>query len=372
MPSSSWSIQSVLPDMAVLVLNWNGWQDTVECLDSLRRSVNVQAQIIVLDNGSTDGSVERICAWAEGNDTGSVIAPDSRQQQGVSMTVIRYTRDHAILGGDAADEQLRFAGVPSLERLVVIENGDNLGFAAGNNIGIRYALQRGYRLIMLLNNDTVVESSALAALSACLSKHSDCVGVTGQIRYYDAPIIWNCGGDLTWFGNRRYHHHGKPYGSVPATGGRKISFMTGCAALFPSQFFRDYGLLTERFFFGEEDYELSLRVKQAHLAFMCCYDAVIYHKVGRSIRKRAGEQVLRSNYIYHLSRSIDLRTYWSRPRWQMWRHLSWLYTLIMLRIRYAISWRALWALRTQVLRDSNALDQVDRNTFEDAMQKEFR
>lgn len=102
---------------------------------------------------------------------------------------MRYTRQRSRSrrGGDERSEAAAFAGLPHSRRLILIDNGDNLGFAAGNNVGIRFALARGSRYVLLLNNDTTVESTAIAQLVRLLEDQPQWVGVTPRIRYFDFP-----------------------------------------------------------------------------------------------------------------------------------------------------------------------------------------
>jgi GT2 family glycosyltransferase len=195
--------------------------------------------------------------------------------------------------------------------------------------------------------------------------------VTPQIRLYDGDAIWNCGGDLTWYGSRRYHFHGRPSAETPQSGWQPVTFITGCAALFPSSLFWRAGLLGEQFFFGEEDYELALRLRAQAIPLACCFDARVRHKVGRSITKSATARVARSSYVYYLSRSIDLRGHWHPLRWAVWRYLSLLYILPLLRLRHGVALSDLYRLARGLLRNGARLQGVDKQTFERAMQGYF-
>lgn len=346
--------QQSAPAVLVLILNWNGWQDTLECLQSLQASTYVGAQVAVLDNGSSDGSLEQIAGWAAG--------------AAEAVAVVRYDRSQAEAGGDVLHEAAVFGGLPPAQRLILIDNQENMGFAAGNNVGLRFALQRDYEYVLLLNNDTVVEATAIERLVQLLQEQQHLVGATPRIRYYDSDRIWNCGGDLTWYGSRKYHWHGRPAAATPQREWGRITFMTGCAAFLRTSLLHQVGLLTERFFFGEEDYEFSLRLQARGLALACCYEALVLHKVGRSIQRSSSQKVLRSSYVYHLARSIDLREHWSPLRWHLWRQWSMLYTLPLLWLRYHIGLRQLWELRRRLLHDSIVLHGVDKSRFERAMQ----
>lgn len=348
----------------IIILNWNGWQDTIECLESLQFLDYSNYRIVLLDNGSTDRSLEKIGAWAANQiKVESDLIPQSREK---NVRIINYDRKTGESGGLYCDES-NLAHLPGSEILTVIENGENVGFAAGCNVGIRYAIASGANYIWLLNNDTVVEQKSLSYLVDLLETNSEYQGVTGQIRLYDKPsTIWNCGGFLTWYGCRKYHYAGKSISKVTQHGVRKITFITGCAALFRSSIFRDTGLLSERFFFGEEDFELSLRMKKVGYNLACCYKSIIYHKVGRSINSllEKKEKSLPLINIYYLNRFINMRSHWPFGIWNLWRFAYLLYIVPMLRLRYRFSWRSLWLLSINIVRDSSRLDKVDKRTFE--------
>ena len=311
-----------MPSVFVVILNWNGARYTVECLESLRGQTFRDLQVLVIDNGSSDDSVARIGAWAAAHAT----------ELSVDL----------------------------------VEAGENLGFAAGSNLGLRHALEARAQYVFLLNNDTVLEADALTRLVEFLDQHPDFDAVTGQIRYFGRPVVWNCGGDLTWFGSRRYLCGDEPVESTPQTGWRQITFITGCAAMFRASLFREHGLLTERFFFGEEDYELSQRLKRAGCKIACRYDAVIHHKVGSSIDQATPTANLGRYYIYYLNRFIDMRDFYPRPVWWVWRLSSLAVVVPRLRMSRRLSWKGLATLTLRLLVDSSRLQGVSKERFEAA------
>lgn len=312
-----------MPSVFVVILNWNGAQDTLACLESLSRQTVRDLRVVVVDNGSTDNSVDRIEAWAH---------------------------DHG-------------ATLP----VEVIEAGENLGFAAGCNRGMRHALDAGAELVFLLNNDATLAPNAVEVLAGFLRQHHDFGAVTGQIRYADRPVIWNCGGDLTWTGSRRYLYGEQPVDVVPKSGWRRITFMTGAAVMIRAAVLRDHGLYTERFFFGEEDYELSLRLRRAGVPMAACFEAVITHRVGSSIDRAAPAAAIGRYYVYYLNRFIDMRAYYPRPLWWLWRLASLAFVVITLRRRRGFSWATLSGLARKLLRDSSRLDGVTKERFETAI-----
>jgi GT2 family glycosyltransferase len=338
--------------VTVLVLNWNGRQDTIECLESLFGGTYAAIDVVVLDNGSQDQSLEHLATWAAGR-------PEP-------LAVLRYDRATAEAGGDPACEAAAFGAAPQRHRLTLVDNGDNLGFAAGNNVGIRLALGRGSAYVLLLNNDTVIAPPAIAQFVQLLETAPALHGATAQIRYYDADIIWNCGGDLTWYGGRRYHLHGAKAENVPQTGRRRVTFITGCAAFFRTSLFREQGLLSERFFFGEEDFELSQRLLRAGVPLACCYGAVVRHKVSRSVNQAAGaaaDGLANKVRLYYLNRFIDMRAFYPPFVWHVWRFFYLGYAALLLTLRLHFAPLRTARLLHSVWVESAQLTGISRETF---------
>jgi hypothetical protein len=175
--SSPFEIDSTLPApdwplVAISILNWNGWQDTLECLESVRQLDYPNYLTVVVDNGSRDGSAEKIKAWAE-------------ERLGPGHVLAEYTRATALQGGDAQLEAaLDRARSPG--KLVLVRNEENLGFAGGNNVAIHYALRRkspaGY--LFFLNNDAAVAPDCLSHLVRAAQQNQ--VGVAGATIYDQA------------------------------------------------------------------------------------------------------------------------------------------------------------------------------------------
>jgi hypothetical protein len=155
------------PLVAILVLNWNGWQDTIQCLESVRRLDYPDYLTVLVDNGSVDGSMERFQAWAAAS------LPDPRG-------FVVYSTEIAVQGGVPAQEKA-LDTLPSKDRCVLIRNRENLGFAGGNNVTFQYALGRPHAAdyVFLLNNDATVEPDALGHLVAVDQKSR--AGIVGAL-----------------------------------------------------------------------------------------------------------------------------------------------------------------------------------------------
>ena len=203
------------PKVYIIILNYNGWADTIECLESVLRNDYPNYQVIVIDNNSPNNSMEYIKAWAEGKL--DVWVKPEHPLRHLSFPPVKkpipyvyYTREGAEKGGDPdlekRMEQNNPEGITTKYPLIFIQTGENLGFAGGNNVGIRYSLAEGdFEYIWLLNNDTVIEQNSLSKLVEKAEKYKKeerKVGIIGsKLLYYDNPkIIQGIGGMYNkWF-----------------------------------------------------------------------------------------------------------------------------------------------------------------------------
>ena len=336
------------PKISIVVLNWNGYGDTIECIESLADSSYDNFEIILVDNASADNSVAFIKEWL------------FEYNQHMKGKKFRFA-----FGSNNSQPGHSF--IP----FKIIENTENLGFAKANNIGIEQAIEHKADYVLLLNNDTKVASNALQKLVGFFQLHSEYSIATPQIRYFDKPdIIWNCGGKLTSFGSRKYFFDDKSFLSLPANDSLDITFITGCAMFAKSEIFRTYGSLTEAFFFGEEDYEFSLRMKKLKVKMACVLNSVIFHKVNSSISK-ASANVIGKIYIHYLNRFINLRSYMSSWKWQLWRHVYIVYIFALLKFRHKIDNNVIRNFNRSLLLNSAQMSEVNKATFEKYINNNF-
>jgi len=213
----------------VVILNWNRRDDTLACLASMAQSTYQPRRILLVDQGSTDGSVEAV--------------------------------------------RRRF---PAVE---VVQTGGNTGFARGMNAGIRHALAAGATDVLLLNNDTIV---APAMLERLVAQRAPEIGMIGPAIFYaDRPHqIWSTGGGINpvLFEMTGNHGRGQPLPNRPMP----RAFLSGCAMLIPRRVFEDVGLFDERFFMYYEDLDLCLRIGQAGYRLLLVPDAHLWHRVSQS------------------------------------------------------------------------------------------
>jgi GT2 family glycosyltransferase len=232
----------------IIVLNWNGKEDTIECIKSLDEIEYENYKIVIVDNGSGDNSVSDI----------KNIFPD----------------------------------------INVIENNKNLGFAGGNNIGIDFAMANNADYILLLNNDTIVDKNFLSELID-VGESDEKIGLLGPKTYFysDPKRIWFAGGRVNWMKNSGSHvgieeiDHGQ-YDKI-----RQVDYLTGCCLLIKRQVIEKVGKLSEDYFLYYEDTDLSLRAKNSEYECIYVPKSKIYHKVSRSTKPGS------SSYIYYHTRN---------------------------------------------------------------------
>jgi len=310
-----------MPKVAIIILNWNGWKDTIECLESVFRNTYPNYQVIVIDNGSTDGSMEKIKAWAEGKQ--AVLTPEpthplyhlSRPPVKKSIPYICYTREEAEKGGNFKleekvtkewQEQRKSGGrelnPTSPYPLIFIQTGENLGFAGGNNVGIRYVLKKdNCKYVLLLNNDTVVEEKFLNELIKDTNRNQNVGIIGGKILYYNEPNkIWYAGGKLDLIRGSGYH---KNYNRIDknSKGRIKTSFITGCLMLINKELLNADELLFEEYFLYVEDVDFCHIIKKAGFKLCVNLNSKIYHKI--KYLQKDNIKIASPDSIYYITRN---------------------------------------------------------------------
>lgn len=282
----------------IVLLNWNGWKDTIECLESVFRLDYPHFRVIVCDNASRDNSLEHIKAWAEGRQAAaasSVVLRSAARPLAKPVAWVEYDREQAERGGDPAEQA----------PLVLIQTGANLGFAGGNNVGVRYAQSRGdHGYVWLLNNDTVVEEDALSQLVRRLQQRPDAGMCGSRLVFYHRPDTVQA-----WGGSAYDEQHGYvvPIGHFqPATAQADVAsiesqmaYVVGASMLMTKTFLDDIGLMTEDYFLYFEEIDWACRARGKYgLAY--AHDSLVYHKEGGSIgsSSTASQSMLAIHYLY--------------------------------------------------------------------------
>ena len=225
----------ILNQVAIVVLNWNRKNDTLACLHSLEEQEDIEGKVILVDNGSVDDSI--------------------------------------------------FAVSGQFPNVIVIETGVNLGYAGGNNVGISYALDKGFEYIMVLNNDTILASQCISHLLQDLQLHPDAAAAAPKSFYLEAPdIIYFAGGRISRDG-RTHHIGGGSYDAPKYNLACDTEWLTGCAILFRSKSLQELGLFEPKYYVLFEDLDWSLRARRRGYRLRVVPEALLWHKVSTSFGK---------------------------------------------------------------------------------------
>jgi GT2 family glycosyltransferase len=256
------------PTVYLVLVNYNSAQDTVQCLESLFRVTYQNLSIILIDNASTDRSLDVITSWLS--------------QREIPFSSVNISQ-----------KQNNFEF-----RLIILKSDVNLGFGGACNQGIARALENNIPFVLLLNNDTSVEPEFIDHLMTTMLSSENVGAVGGKILYADdRRRIWYCGGRID-FVRCMAHHFDKDKQEEFETG-----FITGCTMLLNMNAIRRIGMFDERYFLNVEDWDLSYRLKAAGWTLRVNPRAVIYHKISGSI---GGTFSFNNQFYFHRNRLLFL------------------------------------------------------------------
>jgi GT2 family glycosyltransferase len=268
------SAKADLPHVAVLLLNWNAWEITTECLESLFRLDYPRFTVVLCDNDSTDGSTERFRAWARGELTeepkaNAALRHLSSPPVRKPIKMVEYTR---------AEAEARNVG-PTDAPLVLIHNGGNIGYAGGNNVGMRYIDARGdIPYIVILNNDVVVAPDSLREMVQCMLDDPT-VGAVGPTMFeYNAPAVVQALGGGAF--SRRQLFPALTAKSPNGDGQGKIDWVTGACLLARTDHLVKAGMFDEAYYIYAEDVDLSLSIARLGVRLVHAPRAHIWHRGG--------------------------------------------------------------------------------------------
>ncbi len=206
-------------DLAVIIVNYNGFEDTIEAIKSIKHQ-RYPTRIYVVDNNSKNNEAEKI----------SRIFNDA----------------------------------------IVLKNRNNLGFAAANNIGIKKAIEDGFNYQLLINNDTAIDENMIANMMKHINSEEVLVPA---IFYYDKPErYWYGGGKIDKVQGKAKH--------LKLREETMVSFATGCCMLLNSSIVKKTGFFDERYFMYYEDLDYSIRLDKANIKIRYIPDAIVWHKDG--------------------------------------------------------------------------------------------
>ncbi|MBU3191210.1 glycosyltransferase family 2 protein [Clostridium bowmanii] len=222
------------PLIYIILLNYNGYKDTIECVRSIEKINYENYKLVIVDNNSKDGSEEIF--------------------------------------------------KKKLQKYKIIQTNCNKGFAGGNNIGIKYAVYEGAQYVLLLNNDTLVEAEFLTNLMDETLKEEDKPGISIGKIYYNSGIkkIWYAGGGINYLKGESFQIGCGETDDGKYDRKKNVDFATGCMMLINKEVIEKVGYLSEDYFLYYEDTDYCMKVSKAGYKILYCPKSVIYHKVSAS------------------------------------------------------------------------------------------
>lgn len=239
----------------VIILNWNRADDTIECLESCSRleNKNFDLKIVLVDNASSDDSFVRI-----------------------KNEALKILKDKT--------------------KFKIIQNSKNLGFAGGNNVGLRFALDNGAEYVLVLNNDTIVHRNLLLGLIETTENYPTVGAISPKIYFakgyefhkerYEkrelGRVIWYAGGKIDW---KNVYATNRGVDEVDRGQYDKITktdFATGACMFLSAKALREVGLFDEKFFMYFEDVDLSCRMRKNGWEVLYSPYGYLWHKVSQS------------------------------------------------------------------------------------------
>jgi len=282
-----------------------------------------------VDNHSDDDSVQTITTWLEGKQETPIKSDFPEWVLPEESKPI----DCKIVKTNSADTGIQSAFYERLDHLqsskvFFIQNSENAGFAKGNNLIIRYFLSsiHQYDYIYLLNNDTVIAPDTISGLVNTMEAESIDVANSVIYYYYEKDKIAFAGGRLLPWAKAKY------FTALPEADYQSSAFAHGCALMVKKEVFEQYGVLTENFFHGEEDFEFSWRLKDTPVHIACVTSSRVYHKEGSSIGQDFNRK--KSVFLYALNRLIDMKFYFNPLKWFIWKQFALAYFLYLLVGKY--------------------------------------
>jgi GT2 family glycosyltransferase len=288
-------LPAMTPKVAIVLLNWNGYDISKECLQSLAPITYSNREIIFVDNASADGSGPRI--------------------------------------------QSEFP------HIIYAQNDKNLGFARGCNVGVRLALERGADYVLLLNNDCTVEPGFLEPMIALAESDPKIGLVSGKIYLgKDRKALWYAGAHVSRLMGRVvvHNHLTSDVGRYDRT--EEVHACTGAMMLIRRRVLLEVGLLPEEYFFGQEEWDYSLTVRRAGYRLFYCPESVIFHRANGSYDSK------KPMYYYcgHRNKLIFQRKFFPRPLFPLWSAVYWMYVELIAPFRLRITAQEMRAFRVSL------------------------
>jgi len=245
------------PKVAIILINYNGEEDTIACIESFKKITYKNYKIFLVDNASEERSRNVLKVYCEKN-----------------------------------------------AEIDLIQSEENGGFAAGNNIALKKSYKEGYDYFLLLNNDTEVKEDFLDELVSTAEKNKKAGLFAPKIYFYDEPkMIWHAVCKFSWVGGGKPLQYEEIDKDPSEKDVKKTQYVSGCAMLIKREVMEKIGYLSESFFMYYEDTDYSLRAKKAGFELLYVPSSHIWHKVSRSTNKAMTKPTV---HYYHVRNALLL------------------------------------------------------------------
>ena len=281
----------------IIIVNYNGWKDTIECLESALKSDYKAFRIIVCDNGSPNDSWTRMIQWAEGE----ILASCSSHPKIENLV---YPLIDKPVDFETRLLSEKTETVQTTHKVTFLKLPTNLGFAGGMNVGIRTALQdKECQYIWCLNNDTVVEPTVMSNMIRILEKNKECGICSSYSRPYNEPDMVDKGDKRIhfnkWFGNNIHYIENEKTNLI-------LCYFECSSFIVTRDFIENVGLMEERYFLYYEEPDWTIRGARKGYKVTFYPEGIVYHKGGQS----TGGKTTAASYLadYYLIRGRILIT----------------------------------------------------------------
>ena len=281
--SMSTAVIENTPKVTILLLNYNGWEDAIECLESVYKITYPNWEVILVDNGSVDGSVTKIKEWAAGKIPveSKFFEYDAERKPIDYIEELFYDEEEARVKA-LKKEKERDTLLPH-QKLSILRIEKNRGVTGGENIGIEYILsERKTDYILLLNNDTVMNPDFLGELVK-VGEGDEMIGIVGAVNYYydKHEKVWFAGGKINFW-------NGKVYGVNVMDKVKEVDYVSGSCFLIKKEVIEKVGMLDHEYFAYWEETDWCVRAHKSGYKVLYVPKAKIWHKVSSTNKKISG------------------------------------------------------------------------------------
>ena len=299
----------------IIVLNWNGWRDTIECLQSLLALRSCSYRIVICDNDSSDDSLAHIGSWIGALPTEQTLFQEAERPMITTIGGAYQFVDIQAQPWATPDPTFRFC---------LLQTGSNRGYGAGNNVGIDFALRDPQAsALWILNNDVIVAPDSLTQLEAYAKKYPKAGIIGSKLMFYHNPnYIQAIGAKFNTFFATSTH---LGQGELDAgqfdddVFAKELDYPVGAALFVPRLFIESVGLLSEDYFLYFEEIDWALRGKAHGWQIGYCWQSTVLHKEGASAGSHANARFksVLSDYYSLINRIVFTKKFYPNKIWSV-------------------------------------------------------